>query len=187
VSPGNPARPSTAVQKLVLDTTVLFPLLVYCYIERGRAPQALLADARSAGPPLTVRDYDRWLKLFQSARLRLTTQHVIPELYWLVNRRLKALRPGDQVSFWHFCTDFLFEQAVEERPCALEDICSAPGFKGICARIGPVDAGLILLAKEEGCGFHESGSILVTDDKRTLHSEACSVGVRCELLPNLLQ
>jgi predicted nucleic acid-binding protein len=178
-----------AIRKLVLDTNVLFPLLVYEYAERLRLPAArrnkLLLDARSKKPELVIpEDYERWLTLFQSVRARLTTQHVIAELYGL--RGKLDLTDEDASRYWQRWTQFLVQHEVEQRSCTLDEIQASRGFAELNARLGPTDAGLILLARNEGGTLGQEAVILATDDGE-LYAEARHVGVRSELLPNLVR
>jgi hypothetical protein len=176
------------VRTLIVDTSALFPLLVYHYArrtgaERGRR-QRLLMDARSKPPNLTVDQYDRWLRFFLSAGRRMATQHVVAELYGL--RRRLRLTDQEQAEFWRCCAEFLISEAFQQRSCTLEDIWNTPGVRELSVRIGPVDGGLILLALGEGCTLKSGEGMLVSDDD-ALHREAQRLGINSELLAEILR
>ena len=177
------------IRKLVIDTSALLPLRVYQYSQHAQLPTArqsqLLLDARSKRPPFTIREYERWAALFESAGIRLTTSHVVAEMYNVLSVRLR-LKGEDRQSFWHFCTWFLTAHALIEESFKLDQLYTSPELHEINVRAGPTDAGLILLARENECILGQRDAMLVTDDERTLHVEALRLGIHCELLPNLL-
>lgn len=179
---------SLRIRTLVVDTSALFPLLVYHYAGRIEADrglrQRLLMDARSKPPNLTVDHYDRWLRFFLSVGRRMATQHVVAELYGL--RQRLHITDEEQAEFWRCCSEFLISKDFEQRSCTLKDIWNTPGVRELSVRIGPVDGGLILLALREGCTLKSDDGMLVSDDDR-LHREAQRLKIRSELLAQLLR
>ena len=175
-------------RELIVDTSALFPLLVYHYAqktgaERGRR-QRLLMDARSKPPNLTVDQYDRWLRFFLSAHERMATQHIVAELYGL--RRRLRITNEEQAEFWRCSSEFLVSETFREQSCTLGDIWDTPGVRELSIRIGPVDASLILLALREGCTLKSREGMLVSDDDG-LHREAQRLKIHSELLAELLR
>lgn len=179
---------SLRIRTLVVDTSALFPLLVYHYAGRIEADrglrQRLLMDARSKPPNLTVDQYDRWLRFFLSVGRRMATQHVVAELYAL--RRRLHITDKERAEFWRCCSEFLISEAFQQQSCTLADIWSTPGVRELSVRVGPVDGGLILVALHEGCTLKSGEGMLVSDDDG-LHREAERLKIRSMLLADLFR
>ena len=163
------------IVKAVVDTEPLVNALILNYVRAVPANRRSAVLGRSR-----VSDYLRdpilrraFLELFDSIQTIITTSHVIGE----INRF--APKEGHRESFWRSAVDWLRKKAFDERLVKLLDTWEAEPWPGLICRIGPVDAGLIKLAKQEGCH-------LLTDDGRTLEPHALHEGVNCKLVARYL-
>ena len=166
------------LDRVVFDSGPLFTVLTLNYVVRTNR-QSLLgtieADIRHS-----VSMQNRCLELFQSIRPILTTSHVIGEMQGLQTSRLK-LKGADLQGFWLASMELLELRKLDEKLLRLiEDGFQRPGVRHNIFSIGPTDAGLIELARREGC-------VLLTDDERTLAQTAWRLGVDCQIFKPLLR
>jgi rRNA-processing protein FCF1 len=123
---------------------------------------------------------DACLELFRSIRSILTTSHVIGEIQGLQTSRLK-LKGTDLKDFWFASMELLEFRKLDERLLRLiEEGFQRADVRHNISEIGPTDAGLIELARLEGC-------VRLTDDQRTLAQSAWRLGVDCKIFKPLLR
>ena len=89
-----------------------------------------------------------WL-LFQSARRKVITQHVVAETYSLRHRLRPLQTQSDRI--WGAATQLLYRDRIEERACSITELYKDETYGQIVRAIGPTDAGLILTAQELKC------------------------------------
>ena len=76
--------------------------------------------------------------------------------------------------------ELLAAKGLDERLlCLIEDMFHRDDVRNNVAQIGPTDAGLIELARREGC-------VLLTDDERTLAPLAYRFHVDCRIFKKVL-
>jgi predicted nucleic acid-binding protein len=111
------------------------------------------------------------MDLFGSMRAVLTTSNVIGEI-----QGLQKLTGDDLRTFWLYSMQLLASKGLDEKLLRLiEDMFHREDVRNNVTQIGPTDAGLIELARREGC-------VLLTDDERTLGPVRLAVSGR---LPDL--
>jgi rRNA-processing protein FCF1 len=166
------------LDKVVIDSGPLFTVLTVHYAirtKRGSLLRKIDDDIRSS-----VSMQDACLELFRSIRSILTTSHVIGEIQGLQTSRLK-LKGTDLRDFWFPSMELLEFRKLDERLLRLiEEGFQLADVRHNISEIGPTDAGLIELARREGC-------VLLTDDQRTLAQSAWRLGVDCKIFKPLLR
>ena len=159
--------------KAVIDSGPLFDALVLNYDERnareyGRSRRFTSKVHEVLKGSNAQREF---LNSLASIREKLTTSHVIAELYGLEKRILK-LRDPDHQEFWRISIDLLMQWGIDETLIKLLDLASHDSLRTCLHRIGVTDTGLIDLAARHGC-------VLITQDERTLCVEASKRHVEC--------
>jgi hypothetical protein len=165
--------------KAVIDSGPLFDALV-CNYDLQRVASGRQARFESVlDDVLQSRNSQQYFLTFlASIREKLTTAHVMAELYGLEKGRLKLFGP-DLHEFWRTSIDLLLQWRIEEHLVKLLDLASHASL-GICLpEIGVTDTGLIDLAARYGC-------VLITRDARTLAREAYVRHVDCRLVRQLI-
>lgn len=115
------------------------------------------------------------MSLFGSIRSVLTTSHVIGEI-----QGLQKLTGDDLRNFWLNSMELLAAKQFDEKLlCLIEDMFNRDDVRNNVGKIGPTDAGLIELARREGC-------VLLTDDERTLAPLAYRFHVDCRIFRTVL-
>src|ERR1700680_1665803 len=160
-----------------MDAGPLFTLLTLNFVRKFPAPKK--KDALMRRIEVDIRNSPRLqeacLNLFESIRSVLTTSHVIGEVQGLQN-----LTGEDFKSFWLVSMELLALKGLDENLLRLiEDMFDREGVRHNVAEVGPTDAGLIELARREGC-------VLLTDDQRTLGQLAHRLGIDCRSFRKLL-
>ncbi|HTX33361.1 MAG TPA: hypothetical protein VME43_00005 [Bryobacteraceae bacterium] len=117
------------------------------------------------------------MDLLYSIGRRLTTSHAIAELTGIESRL--RLYGDDLLDFWRTSIDLLRQWDIDETLIRLLDLASDKAFEECLPRIGITDTGLIELALKNRC-------VLITEDERTLASQAGAMGVDCRLVRNLV-
>ena len=142
---------------LLLDTGPLLTALVHFYFRVRKEPerrQATLRDIRN-GRPLTDEEGERVLEFLGRAPRRLTTPHVLTEVF-----KLRAHSELRKISdFRRSSLDALRKLYIEERHCPLIDLASQSELVDCVCRHGLTDAALLYVSEQEHC-------TLLTDDKR---------------------
>jgi rRNA-processing protein FCF1 len=119
------------------------------------------------------------MELYGSIRSILTTSHVVGEIQGLQTSRL-GLKEEDFRVFWLGSMELLALKLDERLLRLIEDGFHRKDRRHNISEVGPTDAGLIELARSEGC-------TLLTDDRRTLAPLAWRLGVDCQLFKSLLR
>lgn len=119
------------------------------------------------------------LELFQSIRSVLTTSNVIGEIQGLQTSRL-GLRGEDFKGFWLGSMELLAPKLDERLIRLIEDGFRYPDRRNNISQVGPTDAGLVELARREGC-------MLLTNDEGTLARLAWRLHVDCKIFKTLLR
>ncbi len=164
--------------KAVIDTGPLFDALVLNYhLQRAQYGRPLRCTSVIDEVLQNASAQRRFLELLASIQEKLTTSHVIAELYGL--RSKLDLHPPDSHYFWRTSIDLLVQWRIEEKLIKLLDLNSDDSLRNCLPRIGVTDTGLIDLAARHSC-------ILITRDEGTLFPEACSRHVDCRLVKQLV-
>ncbi len=145
--------PLSPPQKAVIDTGPLFTALTLSFLQKR--PELVHLREKHEIPkylldPTSQREF---LGYIQNIPHLMTTSHVIGQL-----RSRKQLAADIQAEFWQQAVDFFAEQTLDERCITLLEI-SQNGYQRIIGALGPTDAGLISLARQESCD-------LLTDDEK---------------------
>jgi rRNA-processing protein FCF1 len=169
--------------KAVIDSGPLFDALVLNYDLRragdGQPPRfASQYGSILDGVLQKVAAQRQFLALLKSIREKLTTSHVIAEVFGLEKSRLK-LRGTDLDAFWRTSIDLLVQWRIEETLIRLLDLASHDSLRICLPEIGVTDTGLIELAARHGC-------VLITRDARALAREARIRQVDCRLVSQLV-
>ena len=169
--------------KAVIDSGPLFDALVLNYdvrrVANGQRPKFASRYASILDGALRNEAAQRrFLGLLGSIREKLTTSHVIAELYGLEKIRLVLYGP-DRYNFWRVSIDLLMQWRIEETLIRLLDLASNDSLRICLPEIGVTDTGPIELATRQGC-------VLITRDERTLARQARIRQVDCRLVEELL-
>jgi len=165
--------------KAVIDSGPLFDALVLNYDLRRVAIGRQLRFATVLDEVLQSGNGRRqFLALLASIPEKLTTSHVMAELYGLEKRSLK-LYPLDLHEFWRTSIDLLVQWRIDETLVRLLDPASHASLRMCLPEIGVTDTGLIDLAARHGC-------VPITSDARTLAREAHIRQVDCRLVRQLI-
>jgi rRNA-processing protein FCF1 len=168
----------TALDRVVIDSGPLFAVLTLNYATRTKRESLLRTNDDYIRSSESMQD--ACLELFRSIRSILTTSHVIGEIQGLQTSRLK-LKGADLQGFWLPSMELLELRKLDERLLRLiEDGFHREDVRHNISEIGPTDAGLIELARREGC-------VLLTDDGRTLAPLAWRLGVDCRIFKSMLR
>ena len=125
-------------------------------LERSR----VLNEIRGRDGAISPDRFDDLWNVFQNARRRIVTQHIIAETYGL-RRRLARFRHRKDI-VWRSALLLLDNPGIEEQSCVIRDLSETHEYKQILHEIGPADAGLIYSAE------HNKATI-VTDDGKLTH------------------
>ena len=163
----------------VIDSGPLFDALVLNYSLQRDTTRRLIRFASVLDDALQSRNSQHlFLELLSSIREKLTTAHVIAELYGLEKARLK-LYAMDLHEFWQTSIDLLVQWRMAEELVRLLDLASHDSLRRCLPEIGVTDTGLIDVAARQGC-------ILITRDSRTVAREAGLRHVDCRLIRELI-
>ena len=166
----------SSISKAVVDTSPLFTALTLELVRRSPRSRRSTILEKSGLPEYLSKSSSRqeaFLQFLASIRIILTTQHVIAELQGLLRRE-------HQREFWSYGMDLLSTRGFGERLLPpLLDMQRVDAVREAVCATGPTDAGLIELARQEGCA-------LITDDERTLARRAWQLGMDCRLVCNLI-
>lgn len=169
---------SSTYHPVVLDTSVLLLLIAYAYLVQTDvvSPRRyqIIGDIRGKDPQIPWRRYDDLWHIFEYAGKRLVTQHVVSEIR--IDRLCGNLKASTH-EFWKVAEDLFRQYALEEHSCPFIDLYGNKAYRALVQKLGPTDAGLILVAKREG-------GVLLTDGD-ALRSRATSAGVACWFLGDL--
>lgn len=129
---------------------------------------------KHAPPPYALESERDYLDFFYSVSEILFTSHVVGE----IKSRYK-IPPVVFREFWLSSMSYLQQKRVDERLLALVSLREDAFTSDLVCSLGPVDAGLVTLARLENC-------VLLTDDGRLL--SRCDSGGKpnIELVANLL-
>jgi len=170
------------LQKAVIDTGVLFTVLLLNYIRQAYLPDPkhtnTLAKLDDRELQFSEHRQEAYLRLLSGIRTPLITSHVIGELQGLQISRLQ-LHGEDLRHFWMHSVDYLLTRSFDERLVRLLDVSGTVEWRETVGSVGPPDTGLIHLALAERCP-------LLTDDARTLAGRARQAGVECFLARELV-
>ena len=159
--------------KAVVDVGPLFTVLTLNFVRKYRRDFIL----ERTDIPRDRKIQDGYLQLFAGIRTVLTTSHVVGELQGLQKSRLR-LGGMYLEEFWLNTIDFLIAKNFDERLLRLLEMHTEERSSRRIRLFGPPDAGLVELARREGCVF-------LTDDG-ALKGEARRSGVDCIVLRDLL-
>jgi hypothetical protein len=163
--------PVHPLKKAVVDTGPLFTLLTLVFVRQAPHFRQLMFT-KHAPPPYALERERDYLDFFYSVSEILFTSHVVGE----IKSRYK-LPPAVFREFWLSSMSYLQQKRVDEKLLALVSL--REDASDLVCSVGPVDAGLVTLAKLENC-------VLLTDDGRLL-SRCDSAGrPKIELVANLL-
>ena len=166
---------AASLEKVVLDTGPLYSALTLEFARRHPASRNSILSTNKLldylGDPKAQKNL---LELFASLRTVLTTSHVIGEL-----KGRQKLKDRYAEEFWRCAIAVLTSKSIDERLVRLLDMPDET-LEAVVPIIGPTDAGLIELAKNEHC-------VLLTDDGRELAHFAKAADVRFYLVRNLVQ
>ncbi len=154
------ARPKSSplpYKKAVVDNGPLFTVLTLVFVRQWPTYRNVVL-AKHGPPPYAVDRQRDYLDFFDSINRILFTSHVIGELK---SRESKRLPPQIYREFWLCSMDYLKRKRADEKLLALLSMHEDAFFSDIVCSLGPVDAGLVALAKNENC-------VLLTDDGRLL-------------------
>jgi hypothetical protein len=167
----------TSFDRVVIDSGPLFTILTLNYSTRTNRPSLLEKIDNEIRSSESMRR--RCLELFGFIRSILTTSHVVGEIQGLQTSRL-GLKGEDFQGFWLGSMELLQGKLDERLLRLIEEGFRLEAVRHNISRIGPTDAGLIELARREGC-------VLLTDDERTLAPLAWRLGVDCRIFKPMLR
>lgn len=147
--------PVLPLKKAVVDTGPLFTLLTLVFVRQAPHYRALMFT-KHAPPTYALKNERDYLDFFQSIIEVIFTSHVIGEL-----KSRARLPPQIYREFWLCSMDYLKQKRADEKLLALLSMHEDAFVSDIVCSLGPVDAGLVALAKDENC-------VLLTDDSRLL-------------------
>jgi hypothetical protein len=143
---------------LLLDYGPLLTAIVQFYFRDRAEPerrQAALKDVRPNGRPLAEEQGERVLEFLGHAPRRLTTPHVLTELFKLrAHSELRKIKDFKKSSF-----DALRKLNIEEKHYAFNLLALKSEFVECVCRFGLTDASLVYVSELERC-------TVLTDDKR---------------------
>ena len=158
---------------MLLDTGPLLTALALIYYRDFRQ-EPVPKDIRPNKRPLTEEEGERVLEFLGRAPKRLTTPHVLTEVFKLRDR--SELRRHVE-HFRRSSLDALKKLNIEERYCPLNELARESDFVDCVCRYGLTDAPLLYVSVQEHC-------TVLTDDRRLF--EFGGRKVRLMLLDELL-
>jgi rRNA-processing protein FCF1 len=168
---------ASPIRKAVVDTGPLFSALTIQYLHNtpvAKHASILYRNKLSNHLVSSKRRQAAFAQLFGEITTVLTTSHVIGEI-----QGLQGLKDQDRRGFWLCAITWLREKNTDEALIRLLDMSKEVSSREAIYRIGPTDAGLIDLARREG-------TVLLTDDRRTLAPMAWRQGIDCRLVEMLI-
>jgi hypothetical protein len=161
-------------RKAVVDTGPLFTALTFQFISIQPVYRQIVLSEHK--PPLYAQRRERdFLDFFASIGQILFTSHVIGE----IRSRRELKRPDVRSNFWLSSMDYLKHKCADERLLTLVSLSDDDHNRRLVCTFGPVDTGLIVLARDHNC-------VLLTDDNRLLSCQDANRGPAIELVQNLL-
>jgi hypothetical protein len=151
-----PKPPTLPYSKAVVDNGPLFALLTLVFLRQYPEHRGVFLNNLKLEEYVLRRETD-FLEFFASIKQLRFTSHVVGEM----KRRRKLKRPEVAREFWLCSINYLKYHHVEERLLTLISLDKDDGERSLLYNFGPVDAGLILLARQEQC-------VLLTDDSGLL-------------------
>ena len=145
----------TPPKKAVLDTGPLFTLLTLRYSQER--PDLRESLRYKHGLPQYLPDPTSEREFFDylwNIPALLTSAHVIGEL-----RSRHKIAKNLSADFWRCAMGFFEEKKLDERSIPVRALHQDGLFQKIACELGPTDAGLLLLARQESCE-------LLTDDEQ---------------------
>lgn len=160
------------LKKAVVDTGPLFTLLTLVFVRQAPHFRHLIFT-RHAPPPYAVARERDYLEFFYSISEVLFTSHVVGEI-----RSRYRLPPVISREFWLSSMSYLQQKQVDEKLLALVSLREDVFTSDLVCTVGPVDAGLLTLARLENC-------VLLTDDSKLLSRCDSEGNPSVELVANL--
>ena len=173
------ADETKTIKRAIADTGPLLSALILDYVRnalQARRASILVSSRLSQHLLGDERRQELFIEFFDGIPTIITTAHVIAEL-----QGLQTLRGAYQREFWLGAMSFLRMKKLDERLISLLDMSEKGGLREAVCAMGPTDAGLVELARQEG-----EGCTLLTDDERTLARHAWDLGIDCRLMKNLI-
>jgi len=150
-----PPPPSRPPSKAVLDTGPLFTGLTLVYIRQRPTVRDYVLHEHKLPKYITDPTTERaFLAFLDSIKEVLTTSHVIGQI-----KSRRALAPDIYREFMLSSMDFLSRKGLSERLVTLLSMREDDNSRRLICTVGPTDAGLVTLARQENC-------LLLTDDNR---------------------
>jgi hypothetical protein len=162
------------LKKAVVDTGPLFTLLTLVFVRQAPHYRRLMFT-KHAPPPYAVANERNYLDFFYSISEVLFTSHVVGEI-----KSRHPLPPVVFREFWLSSMSYLQQKQVDEKLLALVSLREDVVTSDLVCSVGPVDAGLLALARLENC-------VLLTDDSRLLSCCDSKGKPNVELVANLFK
>lgn len=145
----------TPPKKAVIDTGPLFTALTWRFSQERPDLQEYLRHKHDLPKYLPDPTSEReFFEYIWNIPHLLTSSHVIGEL-----RSRHKIEEDIQAKFWRCTMRFFAEKNIDERGLSLQTLYHDELFQKIVCSLGPTDAGLLFLARQEACE-------LLTDDAR---------------------
>ena len=148
-------------QKAVVDNGPLFTLLTLVFARQQPTYKDVVLE-RHRPPAYALANQLKYLDFFASINHVLFTSHVVGEL-----KSRKTLPPAVYREFWLCSMDYLRHKKADEKLLTLLALKEDHLACSLVCSVGPIDAGLVALARNEKC-------VLLTDDEPLL---SCCDGV----------
>jgi hypothetical protein len=162
-------------KKAVVDTGPLFTALTLVYIRQSPANRHLVLYRHKIPPYITDPTSERnFLEFFHSLKEVLTTSHVIGQI-----KSRRRLPPEVYEDFLLCSMKFLSEKKLDERLITLRALYEQEDSRRMVCGLGPTDAGLLVLARQEDC-------VLLTDDSGLFPWRGPDGKPEIELVENVL-
>lgn len=143
--------------KAVIDTGPLFTALTLAYARQAPTHRNFVRRLHGVPPYITDPTSERnFLDFFHSIKEVLTTSHVIGQI-----KSRHKLPPDIYRDFLLCAMKFLSEKGLDERLVTLLGLYEQEDSRQMMCSLGPTDAGLVALARQENCA-------LLTDDSGLL-------------------
>lgn len=165
--------PLLPLKKAVVDTGPLFTLLTLVFVRQAPLYRQLMFT-KHAPPPYALEKERDYLDFFHSVSEVLFTSHVVGEI-----KSRHGLPPAIFREFWLSSMSYLKQKQADEKLLALVALREDVFTSDLVCSVGPVDAGLLTLARLENC-------VLLTDDSRLLSLCDSAGRPNIELVGNLL-
>jgi len=150
-----PQPPSKPPSKVVFDTGPLFTGLTLVFIRQRPTVRDYILHEHKLPQYITDPTTERaFLAFFDCIREVLTTSHVIGQI-----KSRRSVAPDVYREFMLSSMDFLNRKGLSERLVTLLSMREDDDSRRLVCTVGPTDAGLVTLARQENC-------LLLTDDSR---------------------